>query len=128
MRTFTTQMNLFPFTLAAYETPHFTQNPTEFRQAFLENKPEDSWYAYDVEIQSRTCVKFTYYGMRDNFRGGIGAKKGEFTATVPSSLTDKPIADQAYRMAGEKRRLELAAAEHIIIERYANDILDASPE
>lgn len=115
---------LFPFTIFALETTHYTMSAHGFRGAFLAAKPKDlTWYAYDVIVKSRTEVEFTVYSMRDNCYGGIGEKIATFEAVVDPSLTAGPIENEALRRGHEKRAEELMAIERRMVRRYADELL-----
>jgi hypothetical protein len=117
---------LFPFTLYAEETPHYTSSPFDFRPTFLQVRPKDmGWYAYDVEIKSPTEVTFTVRAMRDACSGGIGDKIGTLTATVDPALTRKAITNRAMALAAARRASELYAEEQRIILSYAEELLAA---
>ncbi len=120
--------NIFPIELYAYEGEHYTSSAFEFRKdfqkAFDDQRATGSikhYFAYDVIIHSKTNVSFVVYDMRDNIYGGIGAKLGTIDATVDPSVTEKAIKDRIYRLAKERRRVELAIIEEDIIEQYAED-------
>lgn len=112
--------SFFPFTLHAYETPHFTSSPAGFREAWMRIRPEGmSWFAYDVVIQSPTLIEFVIYGMRDTYSGGKGAEKGRFETEVDASITNKAICDRINMIAEGIRQQELANLELQIITDYA---------
>jgi hypothetical protein len=115
---------LFPFTLYAEETPHFTSSSYDFRGVFLANKPAElTWFAYDVVIHSPTRIEFMVYDMRDTFFGGLGNIIANFSATVPATLTLKHMERQAMRLARARREEELLEAERKIMRGYAADYL-----
>lgn len=115
---------MFPFTLKARETPHFTSSPYDFRKAFLANKPESlSWFAYDVVVASPTDVEFVVYDMRDFCRGGIGKEIARFEAKVGRGVTRASIEHRALYLAQERRNAELEAAEAEVVRTYAAEIM-----
>ena len=118
---------MFPFTIPAYENPHYTESAPDFRQAFLKAKPEGvSWYAYDVEVKSPTLVEFTTYGMRDMCHGGIGARGVSFDAVVTPEVTRDAMWWHARRLAEERRMIERTQAEEEIIAGYTAEILQGA--
>lgn len=119
--------SIFPIELRAYETPHYTSSPYQYRDAFLEAFRADpahprGYYCYDVLIHSRTEVSFVAYDMRDNLSGGIGSKVWEGRATVSADLTREDVERAILWAATIQREDELRAAEAKIIEGYAHNI------
>lgn len=102
---------VFPFTIRAVETRHFTSSSIQFRKTFLDGRPEgETWYAYDVIVHSRTKVEFVVFGMRDLLYGGIGDEVFRFEEVVDAKLTKRPYDKRVYDLAtqifNEKARLE----------------------
>lgn len=115
---------MFPFTLYAEETPHFTKSSYAFRPTFLANKPTGlTWFAYDVVIKSPTNIAFVVYAMRDNIYGGLGDKIDQFPAIVPAELTRKFVEERAMLLARGRFDDELRASQRAIIKSYADEIL-----
>lgn len=115
--------DFFPFTLAAYETPHFTRSPYDFRAAYLANRPKgESWYAYDVVVKSPTEVEFIVYDMRCNLSGGIGKEARRFKCTVAPEVTAPSIERRVQAMAVLVRQQELDRIEQAAIGGYADVI------
>jgi hypothetical protein len=118
---------MFPFTIPAYETPHYTESAHDFRQAFIKAKPEGvSWYAYDVEVKSPTLVEFTTWGMRCTARGGIGAKGISFEAVVTPDVTRDAMWRHARGLAEQRRMVERMQTEEEIVAAYAAEILQGA--
>lgn len=121
---------IFPIKLRAYETPHYTSSPHQYRAAFMaawradttRTRRNDSWYAFDATIVSRTEVEFVAYHMRDSFSGGIGDECWRGKATVAADLTANDIERAIFKAAAERRDTERRAEELAIIERYADEI------
>lgn len=119
---------IFPFTIKAYSTPHYTSSPSQYRdhfvRAFLESSPKGfAYFAYDAILQSATEVDFVAYDMLDSCYGGIGAKIWSGSATVPEELTREDIQKQINVVAKERREKEKALLEKRAIERHMADII-----
>ena len=111
---------IFPFTVRAYDTGHFIDQP-RCRKSFLDQKPKDKmWYAFDVTVEDkdRNCL-FTVYDMKDIADGGIGQKtfdfKGVLSESEYSELLKREIEDLAkcqeaveYAMQRRNRIQEIA--------------------
>ncbi len=95
----------------------------EFRDVFMATrKSEVTWFCFDVIVRSRTDVTFVVFDMRDTTHGGKGKELYRYDAVVSSKLTLRFIEAHIYALAEARRSAELQAAEHAIIDGYANEI------
>lgn len=89
-----------------------------------------TWYSYEVTIHNLNTASFKAYGMKDPVYGGTDfsqvlfeAHNVEITDTSELIAIGKVVSRKAYQLAADKRAEELLAAEELIIEGYAQDIL-----
>lgn len=95
-----------------------------FRETFLKAKsPSLTWYGYDVVITSATSIYFIVYSMRDAYHGGLGQPIKEIHLDVDSRLTRAHIEQAALREATRRRKKELEAAEQLVYQSYAEELL-----
>ena len=93
-------MSLFPFTI--YADSNHGGVSHGFRQIFMEHrKPDVTWYAADIIVNSDTEIEFVVYDMKDNFYGGVGKEIYRVPATVTQSKTIAAISREAKRQAND---------------------------
>lgn len=104
------EYKVFPFTVKSYDNGHYIETPWSHHKTFAKYKPQDlSWYAYDVEVLSKTRAKFTVYGMEDSFYGGIGDVKHKFECDVDEDDLEGFIKRRIKSMASRQEQDEFDA-------------------
>lgn len=117
---------MFPFTVFADDTPHYTSSPYDFRSAYeAARNGMSGGFAYNVVVNSPTEITFQVFGMRDTCYGGIGKHLWDIDATVSPEITKNAIRNQAYDMARFRRAKELQEAEDRLIDGYVDEIIKA---
>lgn len=115
---------MFPFTLYCDRERGWSN--VNFRPLFLSNKPKELiWYAYDVNILSKSEVEFIVYDIKDAVYGGVGSKLLSFICSADENLVKEFVVDRATSMAIVKRKQELNKEEDFIVAGYTNSILDS---
>jgi len=125
-----TEKTLFPFTVRGRDSGGIFSLVKEF----LKVKPHDlNWYSFDVVIRSSTEITFIVYDMA---RGSYGeklyskeledGKRGReisrYDAEVPNSVTAIYTAEKLVAMAVDRRMMELAYAEELIVLQYVEEL------
>ena len=100
-------MTIFTFTVRAYDTGKYIKNPWQANSTFAKYKPEgSSWYAYDVELLSKTRANFIVYDIACTVYGGIGRVSYEFSCDVDERDTSNFIEREVRRIAVRQENLE----------------------
>lgn len=98
---------VFPFTVESRDTGHYIEHPWHYSKTFAKYKPKGlSWYAYDIEVLSKTRAKFTVYGMENFCYGGIGDVKHKFECDVDEGDLEEFIKRRIKSMAARQEQAE----------------------
>lgn len=102
--------SIFPFTVRSFDTGHFISKPS-CKKSMMMAKPDTvHWYAFDVEVISRSEAIFTIYDMEDFVYGGIGKNIGVYSGKLLPNEADSMIGVEVANVARRMEQQEFDAA------------------